>query len=201
MHGSIVQTVGNFGWGYRKLSGWAWCGHIHSITCCIRKINMFVITAPDNIAKASRPFVFLGGCTQSRLCGITKCPEWQDEIIRLLLYIDKGTLFNPCRKNSTIDAHEPTLEQVQWEFNALEQADIFSMWFCNANSDQPICMYELGRHLAIKKIDDIVLGIEPGYRRERDVRIQTHLATDCYLPIQTTIEKHAMAIAQAVNDY
>jgi hypothetical protein len=129
---------------------------------------MNVITAPDNKSSFEGVSVFLAG-------GIQKCPEWQDEVISIMQN-DEGTLFNPRRKNFPIHDPNAAIEQITWEHVALGIADIFSIWFCNADSDQPICMYELGRYLALKSPQAVVIGVEPGYRREADVRIQSSLA-------------------------
>ena len=56
------------------------------------------------------------------------------------------------------------------------------MYFCNSESVQPICMYELGRNLY--KIfneyeffkNHLVISVEDGYKREFEVRVQSELA-------------------------
>ncbi len=146
-----------------------------------------VITAPERMS-GPRPWVFLAG-------GIAACPEWQRDAIELLRH-EGGTLLNPRRADFPTGDPGATETQITWEFYALAAADIFSMWFCNAPSDQPICMYELGRHMAPK----IVLGIEPGYRREADVRIQTALALGSRQHISTTLREHATQIIRALDD-
>ena len=130
---------------------------------------MRVITAVEKIKRNDGLMIFLAG-------GITNCPWWQNEIIEMLKGC-VGTILNPRRKDFPIGDPNASLEQITWEFNALEKADIFSMWFSNAESDQPICMYELGRHIALRedKMGTVVIGVEPGYRREQDVYIQIGL--------------------------
>ena len=102
---------------------------------------MKVITALEDV-EGPRPYVFLAG-------GITNCPEWQVEVIDKLKDFSKGTLLNPRRKNFPINDPNASREQIEWEFNAISNCDIFSMWFCKGESDQPICMYELGRNLTL----------------------------------------------------
>lgn len=133
--------------------------------------------------------VFLSG-------GISNCSNWQKGVIESLEFFrdstefSKSTLFdnfivfNPRRENFPIDNPNASQEQIEWEFNMLEKMDIFSMYFCNADSDQPICMYELGRNIVRMQnrfpIDwkkRIVVGVEDGYRRKNDVLVQTALAT------------------------
>ncbi|KKK55301.1 hypothetical protein LCGC14_3075930, partial [marine sediment metagenome] len=124
---------------------------------------MRVITAVEKIKRNDGLMIFLAG-------GITNCPWWQNEIIEMLKGC-VGTILNPRRKDFPIGDPNASLEQITWEFNALEKADIFSMWFSNAESDQPICMYELGRNIALREneMSTVVIGVEPGYRREQDV--------------------------------
>lgn len=145
--------------------------------------------------KAVYPSVFLAG-------GITACPEWQTELINLLSD-ELITIFNPRRKNFPIHDPNAAKEQITWEFYALDKADIFSIWFSNASSDQPICMYELGRHVAFRSnnLDTVVIGIEPGYKRSQDVYIQMGLV-DSSIPlrISDTLESHAKNIISAVEN-
>ena len=142
---------------------------------------MRVITAPEPLdIRDDEVAVFLAG-------GITDCPNWQKKVIdRLGTHIDCINLvvLNPRRKNFPIDDPNAAEEQITWEFTALEQMDIFSMYFCSGNSDQPICMYELGRNIVRMQMcfpvdweDRIIIASEPNYRRVQDVIIQTALAT------------------------
>lgn len=159
---------------------------------------MNIITAPESLDYLHRPAVFLAG-------GITNCPWWQDEVIDKLADAN-GTILNPRRRNFPIDVPGAAREQIRWEFVALQHTDIFSIWFCNADSDQPICMYELGRHLARAESRDglnyanVCIGVEPGYRREADVRVQTELVS-VYLAdrIAATLDKHVWNIRTAVR--
>lgn len=125
---------------------------------------MKVITAVEEIGYPDKPTIFMAG-------GITDCPEWQDDLIELLKDNDDGVLLNPRRKNFPIHDPNASQEQIEWEFHALNNAKVFSMWFSAGPSVQLICMYELGRHLATKHWTQIVIGIEPGYLRTQDVEI------------------------------
>lgn len=148
-----------------------------------------VITAPEPLADDG-PSVFLAG-------GIVGCPEWQDEVIEMLKDAGTGVIYNPRRKNFPMDDPDAAQEQITWEFNALAKADVFSMWFCNADTDQPICMYELGRHLAMHEPEFIAIGVEPGYRREQDVQIQTKLVCPS-VTISDNLKAHAENILGAL---
>lgn len=142
---------------------------------------MRVITAPDNYEiKPDEISLFLAG-------GITNCPNWQKEIIDLLkqddTFLDQLVVFNPRRENFPIHDPNAAYEQIEWEFTYLEQADIFSMYFCGGVSDQPICMYELGRYTSRMQskypstwMSRLIISAESGYNRKLDVLVQMNLA-------------------------
>lgn len=131
-----------------------------------------IITSPSiEIPKFTS--VFLAG-------GITNCKEWQKAVIKELEFEDIS-LFNPRQEHFDVSYKlASSYKQILWEFERLEQMDVFSMYFCNDNSDQPICMYELGRNILRMQNrfpsdweKRIVISVENGYRRRVDVLIQT----------------------------
>lgn len=144
---------------------------------------MRIITAPEPLnIKDDEVAVFLAG-------GITNCPNWQKEVIDLLKRsisrYPNLVILNPRRDNFPIDDPNAAEEQITWEFNALERCTVFSMYFSDGDSDQPICMYELGRNICRMQMrfpadweKRIIVTQEKGYRRFADVRIQTILATE-----------------------
>ena len=120
--------------------------------------------------------VFLAG-------GITGCWDWQEAAIdELSKYDDTDNLvvYNPRRENFPIEDPNAAQEQIEWEFKYLHQVDIFSMYFTAGQSTQPICMYELGVHLARFELSykplSAIVSVEDGYVRSQDVEIQTQLA-------------------------
>lgn len=153
---------------------------------------MRVITAPEKYIRQPNDItVFLAG-------GITNCWEWQDKVIELLEKenLDNLVIFNPRRKDFSINDLNATYEQIKWEFDMLEQCDIFSMYFCAGESDQPICMYELGRNICRMQMRfptdwsmRLIITSEYNYKRAKDVSIQTMLATDC-ITINSNIAQH-----------
>lgn len=159
-----------------------------------------IITAPD-ISKPEYTSVFLAG-------GITNCKEWQKEVIKELEDYNIS-IFNPRQEHFDVTDKNASYKQIRWEFERLEQMDIFSMYFCNDNSDQPICMYELGRNIVRMQNrfpsdwdQRIVISVEPGYKRAADVRIQTELATQNKVFVEdtnTSPEIHAQRIAKQVS--
>ena len=158
-----------------------------------------VITAPS-IEIPVYTSAFLAG-------GITNCKEWQKEVIKNLEYEDIS-LFNPRQEHFDVSDKNASYKQILWEFERLEKMDIFSMYYCNDNSDQPICMYELGRNIVRMQNrfpsdweKRIVISVEDGYRREADVLIQTELATQnkVFVDGRATPDLHAQYIMRAIR--
>ena len=146
-----------------------------------------VITAPEH--KYFYPGtlkVFLAG-------GICKCIKWQDMVIKDFLNDDTiglskdfndVCLINP-RRTDWIEEPGAAQKQIEWEFDMIENCDVFTMYFAGGESDQPICMYELGRNILKMQYeypeswkDRIVITCNSNYKRLNDVLVQTGLATD-----------------------
>lgn len=146
---------------------------------------MKVFTAPEPVIRTPGDITcFLAG-------GISKCPDWQKEVINELYSLEKDRgedlshliVMNPRRESFNVSDVGNSYMQIEWEFNHLESADIFSMYFCSGESVQPICLYELGRNLVRmqqrfpESYDKrIVLSVEENYIRSFDVICQTNLA-------------------------
>lgn len=153
---------------------------------------MKVITAPElYIPQDYHVSCFLAG-------GITNCPDWQSEAIKQLYGFTFGSLdpviFNPRRENFPIWDKSAAYAQIEWEYQMLEKCDVFSMYFSSGESDQPICMYELGRNILRMQMrfpadwqDRIIVSVEDGYYRIQDVLIQTELATKNKVLVNTQI--------------
>lgn len=136
------------------------------------------IEAPKEAGALSTKSVFLAG-------GITGCPDWQEPMAKALLESTKDlVLFNPRRADFPI--HDPSAAdaQIAWEHRHLRAANAVSFWFCY-NTLQPIVLYELGAWTMTSK--HIFVGVEPGYPREQDVRIQTKLVRP-YVNVVSKIE-------------
>lgn len=158
-----------------------------------------IIEAP-NYDAIKYTSVFLAG-------GITKCEDWQSKVIERLEPHDI-TVFNPRRKSFDISDTTEELRQITWEFRKLEEMDIFSMYFCNSESVQPICMYELGRYICRMRErfpndwdDRIVVSVEEGYSRADDVFVQTKLAGLSLTNVNAgaSPNNHAYRILQALD--
>jgi len=125
---------------------------------------MEYIESPKNWERLPhQPAVFLAG-------GISGCPDWQFELTHLLVMTNCAVL-NPRRKTFK-DTPEFAELQIRWEFDHLRKADLISFWFCK-DTVQPIVLYELGAWSMTDK--PLAVGIEHGYRRELDVRVQLSL--------------------------
>ena len=116
-----------------------------------------------NIDKIGRT-LFLAG-------GITDCPNWQQDMVKLLADTNL-TIFNPRRAN--FPKHDPNAhsEQVRWEYVALSHALAISFWFPKETLC-PIVLYELGAWGNSYK--PIFVGIHPEYKRRQDVETQIML--------------------------
>ena len=123
--------------------------------------------APTYIDGDAGKSLFLAG-------GITGCPNWQRGMADSLLETTDLTIFNPRRDNFPI--HDPSAAEVQirWEHFYLKNASAVSFWFCK-DTVQPIVLFELGAW-SMRSDKPIFVGVEPGYLREQDVRIQMQLA-------------------------
>ena len=153
---------------------------------------MRVITAPEiYIPQEHDITVFLAG-------GITNCPDWQSEVIKDLNvdnhYLKSLVIFNPRRENFPIGDKSAAYAQIEWEYQMLEKCDVFSMYFSSGESDQPICMYELGRNILRMQMrfpadwqERIIITVEGEYRRKHDVLIQTELATQNKIVVDTWV--------------
>lgn len=158
---------------------------------------MKVLTAPEPLRCDDLPAVFLAG-------GITGCPPWQDEVIDFLRPYDAGVILNPRRKNFPIHDPNAAREQIEWEFHALNMADLFSIWFAGGDSVQPIALYELGRHVMAQyytnDLETVVIGVDNGYKRAQDVFIQMELIDPGLSSrISTNIKVHAINICNALS--
>jgi hypothetical protein len=127
---------------------------------------MTVIEAPERVGfKEGTTPVFLAG-------GITCCPDWQQEMVRLLEDADL-ILLNPRRADFPIHDPDAAEEQIEWEHDHLRLADAVLFWFpCETLC--PIVLYELGAWSMTGK--PLFVGVHPDYARRRDVEIQTGLA-------------------------
>lgn len=116
-----------------------------------------------------QPGVFLAG-------GITGCPNWQKAIAGMLQMTNYAVL-NP-RRDEFKDSPEAAELQIRWEFEHLRKADVIAFWFCKEQI-QPIALFELGVWSTFgdssRWSPKLIIGVEPGYPRGLDIRIQMKL--------------------------
>ena len=177
-------------------------------------MNVEVITAPEH--KHFYPGtlkVFLAG-------GICKCIKWQDMVIGDFLNddtIDLSNDFNDVclinpRRTDWIEEPSAAQKQIEWEFDMIENCDVFTMYFAGGESDQPICMYELGRNILKMRYEypntwteRIVITCDMNYKRLNNVLIQTRLASDGLVKVNVVddekkaILKHIEAIKTTIK--
>lgn len=121
-------------------------------------------TLIDNFDGRRNKILFLAG-------GITGCPEWQQEMRKMLELTDL-VLLNPRRKNFPIGDPSAAQWQIEWEHAGLKLADMILFWFPK-ETICPIVLYELGAWSMTEK--PIFVGVHPEYVRKQDVEIQTKL--------------------------
>jgi hypothetical protein len=157
---------------------------------------MRVIIAPDAYEiKGDDVTCFLAG-------GITNCKDWQTDIIDMLrsyesvgIDLSHLVLFNPRRKVFDMSSIADSVDQITWEYTAIQRSAIFSVFFAHSSSVQPITLYELGYNLDRKS--RIIITAENGYKRLLDVKMQVALATDEQQPVTVgTVFDHAAAIVR-----
>lgn len=133
---------------------------------------MRVIEAPNQVEDGLSIFCFLAG-------GIQKC-NWHSSVINALKEKDPIhlTLINPKREVYP-EGYDEVVRQISWEYTYLnkwldDDNYIFSMYFDNSESPQPICFYELGKYA--EKAKNKVISVHPEFFRKDDVIIQCMLA-------------------------
>ena len=126
---------------------------------------MKVITAPEPL-RITKPSIFLAGSIAQN-----KAEKWQKKVIDATNQLDV-TLLNPRRKNWDASWKEamdnpPFTEQVNWELDALEQADWIVCYF-DTNTKSPITLLELGLFATSQKL---IVCCPEGYWKKGNVDI------------------------------
>jgi hypothetical protein len=114
-----------------------------------------VFTPPYNISHRNRkkPSIFLGGTID-----MGNSVDWQQDTIQQITRVRPlvYNIFNPRRKDWDSSWEQKFenpqfYQQVNWELNALEQADIILIYF-KAGSQSPISLLELGLYARSGKL-------------------------------------------------
>lgn len=125
-----------------------------------------VIQAPEPIGviRESSVKLFLAG-------GISGCQNWQSKMIDILQKTPTSdmVIFNPRRDGDLAQEGDEASRQIAWEQAAMCRSNVISFWFPKETLC-PITLFELGYAVGLKK--KMAVGIEPGYLREFDIRVQ-----------------------------
>lgn len=131
---------------------------------------MILVTAPDE-APFLQPSLFLAG-------GISRCSDWQSNIVELLRDTDL-VLLNPRRIDFDTTDRSVSVAQIDWEYRHLHQASAVLFWF-PPETLCPITLYELGAAAERRNIP-LFVGCDPDYLRRDDVVWQLALARPAVL--------------------
>lgn len=133
---------------------------------------MIEIKAPHDYAVHNHlPSVFLAGSIEM---GVAE--DWQAQVVAALGKLDVLVL-NPRRVawdsswEQSID-NPPFREQVEWELDALDAADVVLMYF-SPETKSPITLLELGVHAA-KNPQKLIVCCPDGFWRKGNVDILCH---------------------------
>lgn len=112
------------------------------------------------------PTIFLAGSIE--MGGAT---DWQTELV-VALGTRNVTVLNPRRDEWDASwkqsIEEPKFrEQVEWELDGLERADLVAMWF-EPSTKAPITLLELG---LTARGDKLVVGCPDGYWRKGNIEV------------------------------
>jgi hypothetical protein len=97
---------------------------------------MVYVEAPDRKYPQHLSSLFIAG-------SITDAPNWQKDLVKKLDNLDI-VIFNPRRKGFDVRDPANSVEQINWEYDMLETADMISFWFCKETLS-PITLFELGK--------------------------------------------------------
>lgn len=123
---------------------------------------------------------------------------WQDDIIRT--FNEDGipvTFFNPRRADwdaswtQTLDSPQ-FVEQVNWELDFIERADILFMFF-PGNSIAPISLLEFGLGIGLGL--DVIIAAEPGYHRRGNLEV---MCVREGIVLHTSIDSASWALEQEI---
>ena len=114
--------------------------------------------------------IFLGGSIE-----MGTAEDWQTKVTDFLKYLNCSIqIFNPRRDAwdsswEQVASNEKFSEQVNWELDQIERADIKAFYF-DPNTKSPVTMLELGLMLS-KYPDKCVVCSPPGFWRRGNLEI------------------------------
>ena len=131
---------------------------------------MIEVKAPDNYSQYKHvKSIFLAGSIE-----MGAAEDWQAKIVKGLADIDGLLVLNPRREkwDSSWEQsiHHPQFrEQVEWELQALEDADYIIVYYC-PETKSPITLLELGLH-AKANPEKLLVCCPEGFWRKGNVDI------------------------------
>lgn len=140
-----------------------------------------IIMKPTQPLRVTGPSIFLAGSIE-----LDKAELWQDRVCQSFHQLPV-TLLNPRRDSWNASwpqdmSFAPFREQVEWELEALELADLVLLYFDPATKS-PISLLELGLHARSKKMG----GCCPsGFWRKGNVDI---VCTKYGIPMMNTLDE------------
>lgn len=119
--------------------------------------------------------IFLAG-------SISKAMDWQKNIQTIRsengkTLRDEFNIVNP-RRPVYEDSPEVELQQISWEFLAINDICKNILFWFSYETVAPITLFEYGKVLEGSFHNNVYVGIHPDYPRKRDVEIQTALCGD-----------------------
>lgn len=121
------------------------------------------IQAPNEAPSSSLFSIFLAGSIE-----MGNAEKWQDSFVKR--YPDNVLFLNPRRADwdsTWTQDSDQFNEQVNWELDMLEQADIIALYF-DPKTQSPISLLELGLHAGHRKV---IVCCPDGFWRQGNVRI------------------------------
>jgi hypothetical protein len=155
---------------------------------------MIEVKAPGDYASITgKKTIFLGGSIE-----MGKAENWQERVVAALRHLDV-LILNPRRvewnasREQSID-NPDFREQVEWELDALERADMVVMYFA-PETRSPITLLELGI-VAAQAPKKLVVSCPEGFWRKGNVDIVCHRFGVQQVPALQDLVKSAVAFSQ-----
>lgn len=152
------------------------------------------------------------------LAGTCTGKNWRKELIDFLQGMNKTldltnlVIINPFRKDWPTEDNK-LAQQIEWECEMLNQADIFSLYFQKTNEDKSIgafSLFELGKaiyqmkNLGVSKVNSrLVLSAHKDYSKFNQVKYEIEYSTkllkleNITLEVMDSINKHGSKIIES----
>lgn len=144
------------------------------------------------VIPASARVVFLAGSIE-----MGAAEDWQHTLTAALgdPLTDHLTVLNPRREEWDASwrqsIEEPRFrEQVEWELDGLDRADVIAMWFAGGTKS-PITLLELGLHARGGKL---IIGCPPEFWRRGNIEV---VSARCGIPLHATWDAFQAAVLTA----